>query len=914
MKKSTCYALFIGVNTYDSPQIPHLKGCIRDAESLLTYIQSNLNENKFELQVETLFTGTDSPPTRHNIIDKISTHLAKAKAQHGDKALLFYAGHGSKEKAHPNFKEADGNLQTLVPCDARIDINGTKVKNILDKEIRFLFQHLWKYDNQKPDLIFIQDSCHSTGASRKDEQLAFVTEKLFAIETTLAKENNTEVKITKPIARFTEPTDYEKSGRDWEILSSKDLVKAYSAFKIDKDLLTKIVTNLKAGNMSFDEDIPLIEHIHFAACGKNEFAYELPGVGGVFTSRLLKILKASQNTISYHDLFNRIRMNIAGVYEQTPDLFVNHSNFNKRHETFLGGLLKHGELTPYQDVDIFKGFSPVFYQNRKGWQLKAGEMELLPNLRGRIKAIPIEVFPQGQKPVGKPNAEINFVAANFSKVKFTTATFDKETDANKLYAMIPPQYMRRWRVEVMVETKTTNNNFETLFSNHLFRNRATIAGQKEKAFVLVATTGSSDFLIKEIDNWYHLCQKDGTLIFQCAAARYTQKEGGCGVLQKPNDNILYKVKREQESVMTEDYELISPNNESIAILLAHLTKVFNSVNPKSAINVFFEQAAGENAFVKFQKEEKTTIAYYSPFIKWVEDKSEAKYTIRTESDGFGVFPIVNGQIAENPAFRKTGGLKTRDGYKIILSLQKMCKWQTVLNLNNSLQLKTLAAHKFEFKFKLYTAIAKNKTDKRSYTSANIESWNETHYKKNKKGESLIYRGEVKLLNDLQKEQTEDKKKPICFLNHPEHESTIELTYDLDIVHLQGNQHVYISTLLLDSNFAVLPLQLEMGNNLLPPKICNDSSKGTLSLHGLTIPKSNQMRDALLAIKKETFYIKVFIAYSRFDISGLLQGGLPAAVKNTLNKIDGKSEKRVEKPPKPEDTGAWMAFTIPIAIE
>ena len=70
----------------------------------------------------------------------------------------------------------------------------------------------------------------------------------------------------------------------------------------------------------------------------------------------------------------------------------------------------------------------------------------------------------------------------------------------------------------------------------------------------------------------------------------------------------------------------------------------------------------------------------------------------------------------------------------------------------------------------------------------------------------------------------------------------------------------------------------------------------------------------LDIKKETFYIKIFIAYRRFDISGLLQGGLPAAVNNPLDPATAKPPKRIKKPPKPEDTGSWMAFTIPISIE
>ena len=115
MDKKNCYALFIGINKYEHPNISNLRGCVKDATSFLNYIQNNLDDKAYNLQVETLFTGTDQLPTRQNIINKIISHLGQAK--HGDKALLFYAGHGSKEKAHPNFKEADGNGDQKIDHD-----------------------------------------------------------------------------------------------------------------------------------------------------------------------------------------------------------------------------------------------------------------------------------------------------------------------------------------------------------------------------------------------------------------------------------------------------------------------------------------------------------------------------------------------------------------------------------------------------------------------------------------------------------------------------------------------------------------------------------------------------------------------------------------------------------------------------
>lgn len=242
---------------------------------------------------------------------------------------------------------------------------------------------------------------------------------------------------------------------------------AYTAFRTAPDLLQTVVTNIQADQPAFDAILPMAEHIHLAACDKHEFAYEIPNKGGVFTSNLVAVLTASQNTISYHDLFNRIRMNIGGVYQQTPDLFVNNPNFAKRHEIFLGNLLQHGQRSKQRDIDVFKGFYPLVPKGRTNWQIKAGELELLPSLEGNIKAIPIEVFLQDQQPIGKANAVIDYVASGYSQVTFTTANFDRRKHRNQLYAMVPPQYMRRWRVPVFVETQSEGENIEQLLSNIL---------------------------------------------------------------------------------------------------------------------------------------------------------------------------------------------------------------------------------------------------------------------------------------------------------------------------------------------------------------------------------------------------------------------------------------------------------------
>lgn len=905
MEKKKCYALFIGINTYENEKVANLSGCIQDAQRLLKYIETNLNVSKYDLLAKTLFTGSEHPPTRQNIIEQIRNHLGQAKKE--DMVLLFYAGHGSKEKAPEVFQETDGNFQTLVPADARnIGPKGGVIRNILDKELRFLLHQLWEVE--RPEVIFIQDSCHSTGASRQSEQLEVVLNELKDLEQTLQEEEPSRTIFAVPQPRFTEPTDVEKRGDLWLNSTSEELLGIYTGLRDAPELLSTIVDNENGGTNI--PDFPMAEHIHLAACDKHQYAYEIPLKGGVFTSHLLDILEASQNTISYQDLFNRIRMNIGGVYQQTPDLYVHSPNFQKRHEIFLGDLLQHGTIPPRRDTDVFNGFFPVVPKGREGWQIKAGELELLPSLEGRIKAIPIEVFLQDQQPTGYSNAVIDYVASGYSQVTFTTASFDRRKHRNQLYAKIPPKYMRRWRVAICVDTGNIGGNTVSLFENYAPRKSLkNFQSDGGPAIRMAANSSTADFIIKVANNWLSLYQKDGSLVFHATAVQY-EKEGKrvtTAVIKKEVEAVLFKYRNGKETPLDweGDYHVTSSEKASVAPVFEYLALQYKQ-NPKQNIQVFFEEVVGENAFTAFQKTEQNVLNYYAPFINWTS-LEKAKYILKTESDGYVVYPYDNGVLGTVPAFRKTLGLGTKDGYRIILALQKICKWQTVYNLYNKLQLSTLDEHQFEFQFKLYQVAATKSRElepSRPHSLVCLQSWNIEQFEDQERGLSQS-------LNVLQTTPS-----PIRFLYNPLYPSTVLLDFDLEIRHLKGNENVYVSTLLLDSNYAILPLQKAMGNNLLPPQNLSTSDGGTLVLNALELHQPLQMKNFPQEVKEVSFFVKIFIAYQRFDISGLLQTGLPApaprlAEHRTAN--DG-TRAMLKKPPKTEDTGSWMSFTIPIVVE
>jgi len=905
MGKKKCYALFIGINTYENEKVANLSACIQDAQRLLSYIEANLNEEQYELKAKRLFTGSETPPTRQNIIESIQNHFGAAKKE--DMILLFYAGHGSKEKAPPHFNEADGNFQTIVPCDARNqNATGGTVRNILDKELRFLLHQLWEVE--RPEIVFIQDSCHSTGASRASEQLSVVLNDLKDLEQEFQEENDSERTKLSLEARYTEPTELEKRGDLWTTSTTEELLTVYTGLKEAPEWMAAALATSKDLEVSFD--LPMAEHIHLAACDKHEFAYEIPMKGGVFTSNLLDILEASQNTISYQDLFNRIRMNIGGVYQQTPDLSVHSPNFQKRHELFLGDLLQHKKISKQRDIDVFNGFYPVVPKGRTGWQIKAGEMELLPSLDGQIEAIPIEVFLQDKEPTGKANAVIDYVASGYSQVKFTSATFDRRKHRNQLYAKIPSKYMRRWRVSICVDSGQTGGNTIALFEDYAPRKSLkNFQSDGGPAVRIAANASAADFVVKVADNYLALYQKDGMLVFYATALQYEEagQQKTIPVVKKGIEETFYKYKNGKETPLDWDgsYTVTSAEKASFAPVFDYLAAEYQK-NPSQNILVFFEETVGENAFTQFQKTEQNVLDYYAPFINWTSPE-KAKYILKTESDGFAVYPYHNGEVGAVPAFRKTLGLSIKDGYRVILALQKMCKWQTVYNLYNKLQKVTLAQHQFEFEFKLYQVAATKSRDlepNRLHSLVQLQSWNTAQFLDEERGFSQP-------LNDLQVTKT-----PIRFLYNKLYPSTILLDFDLAIHHLKGHENVYVSTLLLDSNYAILPLQKAMGNNWLPAKNLSTSGGGTLILNGLELHQPQQMKNFPQEVTAVTFYLKIFIAYQRFDVSGLLQTGLPAPAPKLLRHQEAKDGIRamLKQPPKTEATGSWLSFTIPIVVE
>lgn len=902
MSQHHCYLLCIGIDTYESVSIPNLKGCVQDAERFCSYLEQNYNPKQYTLHVQRLLSGGAITPTRANILNHIQTHLGQARS--GDLAILYYAGHGSKEKVPPSFGEEDGYAQTLVPSDARTQHKqGHHIRNILDKELRLLLHQIT--NNQTMDLVVIQDTCHSSGATRQTELVRQVEERFLEVQ----RLEELDEPLPQPTPRYIAPDAEARALKHWYNQSVDELLHWYTGFEIHKESLEQLLKNVDApAAITAKQTLPIANHIHLAACDKREFAYELAGKGGVFTTNLLEILAAAQHHISYHDLFNRLRMNIDGAYQQTPDLYVHNEQWTLRHTPFLGQLLQAGELPPERDRDVFNGFYPVVPHGRNGWKIRAGELELLSLVQEKEITIPIEVFLQSESPKGISNAVINSVAPEHSTVHFSRAQFDRHKHRNQLYGMIAARYLRRWRVPVAVEQDRQQDSIAALFEH--YGPRKALKNFQHDGGPAVRATNHLDkatYVLAAQGDWLELRDAQGTVLLQSSAAQQSiPHDPGTAIAVRKGPNAPL-----QQYVRGTYHPWVASNHWSFSPYLKNaLVPIFDALQQRyqeqlgKTILVFVQEAkAAPNAFLTFLQTHTDRLEYFKPFTKWT-DADQATHIVRVLPDSYALHHRTDHGTSIVPVCRPTQGKNTKAGFEILLQLQKICKWQTVRNLYNRYQPKLLKHHEFELSLKAYTNFATGA--QRASREAHFKSTDTDHY-------DNFERGLVRPLHALSALGT-----PFQFIQHPDRPSTVVLQLDLAFRHTMGVHPVFVSTLLLGPTYAVLPLQKVIGSNILPPASDAPNQQGTLHILQLELPRPDIMRHYPEEVEEVTYYIKILMAYKRFDVSGLLQEGLPppAPPFEVFQEVEDPDSHRssLTKVPKVGAPGSWFAFTIPLVIK
>jgi hypothetical protein len=249
------YALLIGLNRYHpESRVRPLSGCHNDVAAvksfLLEYYRGQISD---EQNIRVLL---DEDATRQQVIAGFREHLSQARE--GDAVLIYYAGHGAQNPTAEEFLpySTAGKDEGWVLYDSRL----AGAFDLADKEIAILLSEI---AINCPNIVVISDSCYSGSLTRSEEDEQ---------------------------ARFT-------AGLHGRRPLSSYLEGAYHR------------QHLESGKLI----IPFTKHILMSACDKLEVAMETSGVGGYFTSALLKALRSCNAQVNYGELYLHTCATIRGI-------------------------------------------------------------------------------------------------------------------------------------------------------------------------------------------------------------------------------------------------------------------------------------------------------------------------------------------------------------------------------------------------------------------------------------------------------------------------------------------------------------------------------------------------------------------------------------------------------------------------
>ena len=141
------FALIIGINKYESPNIPDLVGAVPDADAVRDYLQKHLGVPSSQIR-----NLRDSRATRVAIMEEIKAFSYNNKIKEGDPILIYYAGHGGSADTPKGWEAGStGKIELLIPYDHSSPLeDGNPRHGIPDRTLGALLSHL---ANKKGDNI-----------------------------------------------------------------------------------------------------------------------------------------------------------------------------------------------------------------------------------------------------------------------------------------------------------------------------------------------------------------------------------------------------------------------------------------------------------------------------------------------------------------------------------------------------------------------------------------------------------------------------------------------------------------------------------------------------------------------------------------------------------------------------------------
>ena len=144
------WAVVIGVDRYESRQVPTLRYSVRDAEALHQFLTGPGGFKKDNVVL--LTDRAERKPTLRNIKWALGTFLTRS-AKKDDTVLVFFAGHGVPE-IDPRGVERDGLAKYLAPAD--VDPDDLYSTGLPMDELQTIFQRI-----EAERMVVFLDACYS---------------------------------------------------------------------------------------------------------------------------------------------------------------------------------------------------------------------------------------------------------------------------------------------------------------------------------------------------------------------------------------------------------------------------------------------------------------------------------------------------------------------------------------------------------------------------------------------------------------------------------------------------------------------------------------------------------------------------------------------------------------------------------
>ena len=127
------FALVIGIDKYTSENKPRLQGATNDARNMHNLLHLNFGVPESHIRLL-----CDQDATRTRILDEFKALATNPNIRKGDAIVIYFAGHGSRAPAPPEWQVEGDEIETICPVDEEFDGGPSAIHGIPDRTIAAL--------------------------------------------------------------------------------------------------------------------------------------------------------------------------------------------------------------------------------------------------------------------------------------------------------------------------------------------------------------------------------------------------------------------------------------------------------------------------------------------------------------------------------------------------------------------------------------------------------------------------------------------------------------------------------------------------------------------------------------------------------------------------------------------------------